>query len=263
MKEIAEALKGLFDKISDFFDIFDLSFFVSGAVTVSALFFWATLAEKPFPASLQGGLKVLAIGLLCYVNGLICFTVGRCFRTVWRWFLTGFRRKKRRVVFDKRFQQILEDHGLAFKEPFKGYIDRNNEYSDRNDDRCESRPVGRLYIRLWAELRQSPDLTPSLALLKRYWVMAATYDGMAVALMIWALVIGAWCLGIGPQSKLAPAAGIGLIIILVLISIACSREAGRYAQYQREELAATMAVYFTNDTSGQVQKNSDEPQGGA
>ncbi len=236
MKEIAEALKGLFDKISDFFDIFDLSFFVSGAVAVSALFFWATLAGKSLPASLQGGLKVLVIGLLCYVNGLICFTVGR-------WGRIGFCKQERRGEFNKRFQQILEDHGLDCKRPCK-------EYLDRNGNQGEGRPVGRLYVRLWAELRQSPDLAPSLALLKRYWVMAATYDGVAVAVMIWAMVIGAWCLGLGPQSKLALSVGGGLIIILVLISIACSREAGRYAQYQREELAATMAVYFANDTSG-------------
>ena len=32
MEEIGKALKTIFDKIADFFDLFDLSFFVSGIV---------------------------------------------------------------------------------------------------------------------------------------------------------------------------------------------------------------------------------------
>jgi hypothetical protein len=37
MKELGEALKLIFEKIAGFFDIFDLSFFVSGAVSFAAL----------------------------------------------------------------------------------------------------------------------------------------------------------------------------------------------------------------------------------
>lgn len=230
MKEIAEALKVLFDKISGFFDIFDLSFFVSGAVSLCALIFAVNLSGKPVFEPLQGGFRIAAMILFCYVSGLFCFAVGR-------WIRMTFQNVKDRTEFNEQFMQIINAHGLALKEPFKDYIERASSQSD-------ARVLSRLYVRLWAEIRQIPDLAPSLILLKRYWVMAATYDGLAVAILTWALVIGTWCFGFGINSKLNLNLGLLLIAGIAVTAIACIREAGRYEHYQREELVATMTVYL-------------------
>lgn len=69
MSEVADALKALLGRLGSFFDLFDLSFFVSGSVAVAAIRLWVHLAGKQFPFELQGWLKVLTIILACYVGG--------------------------------------------------------------------------------------------------------------------------------------------------------------------------------------------------
>ena len=199
MKELGEALKAIFGKISGFFDIFDLSFFVSGAVSLSALLFWVYLAGKEIPYYLQGWLRVLALILACYVNGLICFAGGR-------WICMGRRRRNAIQDFDIRFNNVLQAHGLNDKEPFKEYLARNSN---------TVRGSWRLYVRLWAEVRKFDQLSPSLSFLNRYWVMAATYDGVGMAVIVWAFMFGVWCLGWGLDSKIQPVAGVPIILIII------------------------------------------------
>ena len=43
MKGLGDALKIIFEKIGAFFDLFDLSFFVSGAACIGAALFWLHL----------------------------------------------------------------------------------------------------------------------------------------------------------------------------------------------------------------------------
>jgi hypothetical protein len=195
MSELGEALKTIFGKISAFFDLFDLSFFVSGAVSLSALIFWLHLAGKQVPFNLQGWLKVLAIILGCYVSGLFCFAVGR--------WIHWFQRKKHEKKSNDHFREILEAHGLADERPFSDYLSR-------------AKGIRRLYTRLWAEVRQMDQLSPSLSLLNRYWVMAATYDGSFI--------------------------GIPMAVVLFMVSWRCFMESSRLVSNQREELVATIAV---------------------
>lgn len=136
MKELGEALKLIFSKIADFFDIFDLSFFVSGIASASS---------------------------------------------------------------------------VALYE----YLDTSREID---------RGIWRLYVRLWAEIRHSDSVTPSLQLLKRYWVMAATYDGIAISMALWALLLFAGSFGWGIASFLNWKFGIPFAIILLLFGAACLRE---------------------------------------
>lgn len=55
MGDIADALKSVLARIGSFFDLFDLSFFVSGSVALSALHFWAFLAQKQSLFRFEGG----------------------------------------------------------------------------------------------------------------------------------------------------------------------------------------------------------------
>lgn len=227
MKEMGAALKILFDKVSDFFDIFDLSFLVSGAVVVSAIEFWTKQSGLILPTIFNSVPQIILIIFSCYICGILCFAIGR-------WIRMAPFYKTRRMKFDNEFLCILKAHGLDNESPFEEYISRT-----------DSRGLWRLYIRLWAEVRQKPELSPSLSLLKRYWVMAATYDGVAVSIIVWSFVIFFWCFGLGFSSQLNPIIGSIFIIILTLIVLISFREAGRYMRYQNEELVATVAACWS------------------
>ncbi|MGK7876594.1 MAG: hypothetical protein AB4426_25860 [Xenococcaceae cyanobacterium] len=228
MENIVKSLSSIFEKISDFFDLFDLSFFVSGAIASSAIFLWMHLAKSNPLVELEGGLKILAVILAFYISGLVCFAVGR-------WVRIGiFSRQKYDTQFDQYFKKVLEAHGLASQEPFQEYLGRESRESQGS--------IWRLYTRLWAEARQCPALAPSLSLLKRYWVMAATYDGVAVATVVWIAVFFSWCLGDGLEERLDWKVGAIVILLLAFVSKSCMREAGRYVNYQVEELVASIAA---------------------
>jgi hypothetical protein len=233
MKELAEALKLIFGKIGDFLDVFDLSFIVSGALGFSALFLWAEFINLPLPIGIHGGVQIFLIVFACYVNGMIFFAAGRFIRrTFSTLFPGGIAPGDKGKKFDELFLNIMQAHGLADQEPFKLYIDRTQQ-----------RGIWRLYVRLWAEVRQVDRLAPSFLLLRRYWIMAATYDGLAVALALWIVFIGRWLVGF----KHAPVnisweVAIPLIICLAVFATACLAESGRYLEYQIEELVASIAA---------------------
>jgi len=222
MSEIADALKSVLTRIGNFFDLFDLSFFVSGSVALGSLVFGAHLYGKQLPFRYEGWLRVLTIIMACYVLGLLCFAVGRSIRIPKK---PATRYKK----FEASFSKVLEAHGLSDEEPFKTQLARANHGNRR------------LYIRLWAEIRQRENLTPSLLVLNRYWVMAATYDGMVTALILWAVVVFIWWLGIGITPSLSFKIALPVIIALLFLAFICSREASRFVRNQVEELVATIA----------------------
>jgi hypothetical protein len=143
----------------------------------------------------------------------------------------GRRGEARFERFDALIFTVLQAHGLAQVQPFGDYLAR-----------LEGRGLWRLYIRLWAEARTRLYPSPTMSLLNRYWVLAATYDGVSVALLTWLALTITWMFGIGFDDKLSPWIGIPLAVGLVLLAIACSREAGRFVRYQVEELIASIAA---------------------
>lgn len=224
LKEVGEGFKAILERIADFFDIFDLSFIVSGATSAAAIGFWGWRAQlnlPPVPSNWVSGVGLL-IG--CYVFGLVCFAVGRWIRMGWRWL-------RAEQIFYREFVRILEGHGLTAEQPFERYLQRRDARGD-----------WRLYVRLWAEMRDSPALASSFSLLRRYWVMAATYDGVAIALVVWALAFGACAYGLGGATPITKWIGLPVALALLVAAVACSREAGRYVNYQVEELVASIAA---------------------
>lgn len=222
MKELGEALKAIFDKFSNFFDILDLSFFVSGVVSLGALYYWVQRLGAKLALLPPVGTRVVVGVVGSYVLGLVCFATGRFVRT------NLARSRSGESRFDTLFPETLKAHGLDTTELVSEYMGRRSGGLDVNR---------RLYTRLWAEVRQSEALKASFALLNRYWVMSATYDGLATALCIWASVPPALAI----SAELSwPGAFLAISVLLVL-ALACLREAGRYNEHQVEELAATIA----------------------
>jgi hypothetical protein len=225
MKELAEAIRSIFEKVADFFDIFDLSFLVSGITAVTAVLFWPPARSAARLQIHSTSAKFLLFLVGSYVAGLCCFAAGRYLRM-------GRRGPARFNRFDALIYEILRAHGLIQYQPFSSYIDRE----------ADNRGLWRLYIRLWAEARRRLHPSPTLSLLNRYWVLAATYDGVSVALLAWVGLLVVWMSGTGFDSALTPWVGVPVIIGIFLLAIACSREAGRYVHYQAEELIASIAA---------------------
>jgi hypothetical protein len=231
MKELGEALKLLFSKIGDFFDILDLSFFVSGITCLAAILTWVEYAGGGVLGRLHGTPATLLGILACYVTGCLCFALGRWLRQ-WLWPRMKGESAGDRTV-SKMLRSTLAAHGLSDRAPFREYLARDETLGG----------PWRLYVRLWAEVRQTDRCLPSFTLIRRYWVLAATYDGLAVAMVAWGVVIAVLTWSGGPGGRLLPGWGGGLAcLFLLLLATMCLREAARYVKFQVEELVATIAV---------------------
>jgi hypothetical protein len=241
MNELGQALKIIFEKLAAFFDIFDLSFFVSGAVALGAIVFW--LHKKGFSdLPVERWLKVSIFILGSYAGGLICFAAARFIRQtlIIPLFIRAarsihkklfekqkelklFGRKVKLIErpFDDQLPAILDAHGLSQTTAIQDYLQRTRSEGE-----------WRLYIRFWGELRNAPEMALPLSFLNRYWVMAATYDGVAFALIVWFIVF-AHCLDFNLET-------VALLIIVAFMSVVCFHEASRYIHHQRENLVATI-----------------------
>lgn len=226
MKELGEALKIIFDKIGQFLDIFDLSFFISGTVAAAGIAFWGHQAKAIPDIQLPKWLLVVVVLVFIYCCGLVCFAVGRILRM----------RTRAYNRFDSKFKQTLVEHGLNVYEPFHSYLERTDSTNG------SLRGIWALYIRLWADLRSDPKMVASTSLLNRYWVMAATYDGVAFALLVWGVIAALFTLGWTVTPQMHWTIGVPVAVALIGASFACTHEAGRYAEYQIYELVATTAT---------------------
>lgn len=247
MSEVAKAVKPLFDKFIDFFDIFDLSFFVSGATFVAAIA-WAGLTPDLarligfapiedgtwFAGGSMPSVSAAMLVLASYVSGMTCFALGRfvrkwVFRVVDK--LTRKRHEHRVSLLVELAQhgmvELCEDNTSYRITPHGRRIPWLSRYLINGGH--DQEPA--LYVRMWAEVRQRERLAPSFSLVRRYWVSAATLDGLFVAFATWAVL-----LALKDQSL----HGWFPSIATVVGALFCLREAERYGVYQREELVGTL-----------------------
>lgn len=246
MTEAVQSLQALLGRISSFFDIFDLSFVVSGASSLAALFLMYKLnAPIGFPdwlGTVYGGILIV---LGCYVLGMMSFILGRIVRR-------GIMRVYKWSRFDERLAQqvtdALREHDIKVKDDEHSTLAEcvrklhpQTEHSHRNKPLdAKLQPVAlRLYTLLWTQVRQQHELAPSHVLLNRYWVMAALCDGMIVASILWFGVL----VGSLPRLELLQVlfmAKLGVVLAL-LAFVLFVREAERYSVVQVNDLVSTLA----------------------
>ena len=232
MEEVGKALKSIFDKLSDFFDIFDLSFFVSGVALTGSILFWLNEREMYTFQEIQFKGIIIVYILICYIAGMIAFATGRWIRiVVWENLKSLFKKKNRFELFDEYFKEVIKAHELNNNPTIKEYLNKQELRS------------WRLYIRLWAVIRENKKYANSLSIIKRYWVMAATYDGLSFFSLIATLITADLGFGILGDKTITNCCVVFPIIAFTLSAfLICIREADRYLKNQVEEVIATIAA---------------------
>jgi hypothetical protein len=211
MSAWANAASKLADKLVELLEVFDLSFVVSGAVGLVAILvaFGADLdtfvgADAPM---FLGGV------VAAYFVGLACFAIGRRVRGR----LPGAVVPAEEIA--GRAQTLVDVEELSDL-----FVDGRLDPARRHQ----------LYDRLWVHVRTLPELAASFSLLKRYWILAATFDGLAIAVLLWNAPI-AVALKTG-----ASTAWIGVCLLTLLVSAFAFAQANEYRRYQAAELLATV-----------------------
>ena len=114
MEEVGKAFKSIFDKLSDFFDILDLSFFVSGVALTLSILFWLNQRNLYTFQEIQfNGILIVYI-LICYIDGMIAFALGRWIRMgMWENIKSKLSKKNDRFKsFEIYFEEMIKAHGL-------------------------------------------------------------------------------------------------------------------------------------------------------
>jgi hypothetical protein len=225
-EEVASGLHSIFERVGEFFHIFDLSFFVSGSMTFGALAFVYILMGKSHQFPFMPWVGIFALIIACYVCGLISFAVGRE--------LSGltFRRSKLKHTLPL----ALEAHNLK-DENIASYINGENPQ------------YWWLYIRMWSEIVHETTSPVVIHHLMRYWAMAATYDGVAFSFIVWACaLIILQFRNIAPDPVGQGAGTVGAFLCLCAAFFAFRRGANYY-EYQIEDVVAHFAVMRCSLTS--------------
>lgn len=229
MSEVVKTLEPIFQKIADFFNLFDLSFIISGVITSSAIaFFLHSTGQINFnDIHIHGFLFFAAIAVI-YAVGLVSWVIGRYFRTVF----------PRYIHVHHKFVEHKATNDLLYKR----YVS-----DDIKDVSLLEKKMKTLYGYLWVLVRENLADKESYSLLKRYWVQTATFDGLVTSFCLWGLVFFS-ILFISPIhnltlseqghsiNKLIGCIGLGLAIISMLVVLS---EAIRYKKYQMGELVDT------------------------
>jgi hypothetical protein len=239
MKELADSLKSILQKLSDFFDILDLSFFVSGFTALLGIYIWLYSNSEQINIPIESNiLRGLFIVLLCYTAGLVCFALGRWVRDRVNYVRNLILRKKdNERSFDEKLVSIIHGFGLEDNVIFKDYITRHKTLKEK-----DNRSMWMLYVRLWAELRHNKDFIDSLGFMKRTWVMAAVYDGITISSVVWFCVLLDLHYGYIFQSQISLRALIISEVVVFFSFYGAIREANRFVDVQMHDLIATIAT---------------------
>lgn len=230
MSGLGEAASKIGEKIVDILDVFDLSFFISGAVVMAGLLQFFGLLTKTIDEVDGAGVFGLVLG--SYVLGLVCFAVGRPLR-MW-----ATAKRKKLMPDHLVFHAALVRQGLGQwpGDPLLRYFGHAVDAKQPTTDMT-------LYTRMWAHVRSYPELQASFSLLNRYWVLSASYDGIAIAALVWLLPV--WQPVVNGSNPAAVVwAPVWSVAIFVAV-FACWHRALEYKRYQIEEMVATVAHWIS------------------
>lgn len=249
MQEWSAVLKTITDKIGEFLNIFDLSFLVSGAACLSGIYCVYITLNEPLD-----NFNMPILVMAAYISGLVCFTIGR-------WARKDLRRNQYETTLNTRIKENATAHNIESIPEYNMYF-QNKEF------------LSGLYVRMWADLRGAKKLRSSLTIINRYWVMSATYDGLAVGCLIWLGALELWWQKNGVSvisliivesnadsiNMLQFWVSILMVPIILFMAYRCLVEAERYSKHQIEEVIATIASWknYHNNIGCESKESGDE-----
>ena len=216
-KEIVEGIQPVLDRVGEFFHLFDLSFFVAGTMTMGAMAFFFEKSGQSLAFPFPGWVKVIAFFVVTYSAGLMSFSLGRLINGA----------LFRKGIFPKQFKASLMDH--QFMGPDEGsYL-------------VDDRRLWGLYVRMWQDLAFTGPKSYPFKHLSRYWVMAATYDGLGFSFLVWAMVSFLTACGTIVPKAVAIKWGVGGGMIFLALAVGALMQGANYYKYQIEDLVASAA----------------------
>ena len=228
MGSLAEAAGKFAEKLADVLDVFDLSFFVAGSAALGAFLVWLSQHGVAVPDGLSADRALVAV-IAAYLLGLATYALGRAVRR------QGLERIPLLAGHDnaRRMSQLYGEHQL----------DRVSDFG-----RYAKHPDA-LYSRLWVLVRTEVSLRETYALVRRYWILGAAYDGIGFASLVWLLPVA----GLETTASVRALLGLGLVCSALL----AWRQASMYHRYQVDELAATAAHWHVSGGDRMTKKSED------
>lgn len=219
---ISQGLGSIFERISNFFHIFDLPFFVSGSVILGSMFFGGMQAfEIGIDSSpLPNWLTIFFTLITTYVLGLMSFTIGR-----------KLNESLRSKILKEKFEKAIEHHHL-------NEIPTVKKYSLDNEDGEN----WYLYTRMWQDLVAHRSGSKIFKHLSRYWALTALYDSLAFAFVIWGLVLLILIISKTFITPLSVTISLLGAISFFILSHFAFKQAIIYYEYQIEDLVASSAA---------------------
>ncbi|GAB3722384.1 hypothetical protein [Flavobacterium koreense] len=236
MEELAKQTQPILQKLGDFFDIFDLSFIVSGIATgLSILFIYHNLTDEEILKSiseLNGYLIFLSI-IIAYLLGLISWVLGKAIRNLFP--------EISYLSIETLFKANNAENDELYKK-YKSYFteSKTNSEDSKKNKLKEQEAMRQLYCMLWVKVRENNKALNSFSLLKRYWVQTATFEGLLFSIVSWST---AFAISLINDPICNEKLYIPIFIAIILVFIVVYKEAINYKKYQMTELVLTYLCY--------------------
>lgn len=247
MSEFGEALKLVFARIADFFEIFDLSILLSGILVFTGLGIWLYMNEVNYAFVTAEKFHIIICIALAYLAGLLCFSAGRLLRreiSSWR-----FLKLYSAAHGFKEYSEKIIAHGLNHNRLLASYLPLNNKVK-----------MYTLRSFLWSEIRQDTRYGYSLSFLKKYWSMSIAFDSLLFATLVFDCVLIDFYFGFVGNSVIESGGPMFFYgVISLTIKYCLIKDACKYDQYQDDELLASFAA-LRRTGNGMVHDQEEQPE---
>jgi len=240
-----EVIKALLEKIANFFDLFDISYLVSGIATLGVVYLLPN--HKNISYTLPQGLSSLWWFITCYSLGLVSTSLGRRLNQK-----LSILRKKDHLSKYLHFEKILINSKLDTNVSILAQLTLVSTNQSSSFKYTEE-SLKNVYRLMWASLRERKDVPESLSLMRRYWLNSSTMDGLSIAALT-LFIVGLYNVffqTLLPNSfsqiifMLLHHLSFYFSVLAVIMFSVFSSEANRYRRYQIEELVGTY-IYVKN-----------------
>lgn len=153
-----KTIDNILNRVANVFNIFDFSFFISGAVAFIQIYLFMLFNDNNNLVVLEKYFNWWNVLIVIYILGLVMFALGRSIRQ------DIFKKKNRKY-------SLFEEYGIC--------------------DKSKEKEIDMLFCQYWSNLRNGNDLK-GYDYYSRLWVMTAVYEGLACNVLLALGLIMPW-----------------------------------------------------------------------